>query len=863
MQVNLKHELQHEQARAVLDSIRETNSFLTISAKDRDIRLNRALLLVYSPLLRSILGSLPLPDSSATIIIPSISSKSFNHLEKILMEGSPDDLMMKRDDVLETIEAGLLLGVKLTNLLKDFDQLNHQEHNDNVDINICVASESGALSPAVAENCVFVNQIVNGTSVNHAQTKAPEFQIKVEPDEEYREQPSPDSFFLSTVKEEETVCVENDVHQTDKDFSHRGKVFPADETTEEEGEIRDSLEVDETLIEETLVIEPNQSEIEELLNATKNEIEKFLVVRKPKEILKGGLTDLGINKDLCDESEQSSTSLKSSTREMEKKQVEQFEESNQYRYPCNLCDYNTNVGFNIKKHMKCIHKCFYTFKCTKCLFESSSEGKYKQHSCDESSVLKTVDSRPEAKFQCTMCSFKTHMPDFIQVHMKNNHDSFYVFKCNRCEFESSRHHKLSSHQCSAPNTTSAESHLSKDSFGIPANLCMRCGRYHSTPCNHPADSVCEEPGCGKAGHVKSLHYPTTLQVYKAIQLIDSSIILELPQTGKERVVSQKKSKGPLYPCKECGYKTNKASMIKFHAIKTHQSPYLFTCNVCMFSTTDNNMFPSHRCKEELIECQQCDFTTKKMLLMKRHISTQHESQVYACGQCAYKCTTLDSFKKHQLLFCKGNPENISSSIRKAEQDLFMCDRCDYEGRDIHGLRKHKTTVHVNVSSRQGRSRSDVSPHGRSMTPPKRREAFSPAERSHSRQRNASNRSQTSSRGPTTPFPPPAVLYLEPAREEDMYPSRSPVRGQARMTTSNRSMSNRRRPEAKQRVLLCLRCGRRHAAQCKHPEDSRCSQHGCGKTGHVVTLHHPKTANDYKLIRSKVPGIAVNEPLKIK
>lgn len=304
-------------------------------------------------------------------------------------------------------------------------------------------------------------------------------------------------------------------------------------------------------------------------------------------------------------------------------------------------------------------------------------------------------------------------------------------------------------------------------------------------------------------------------------------------------------------------------MIKFHAIQTHQSPYLFTCNVCMFSTTDNNMFPSHRCKEELIECQQCDFTTKKMLLMKRHISTQHESQVYACGQCAYKCTTLDSFKKHQLLFCKGNPEKINSSSRNDERDLFMCDRCDYEGRDIHGLRKHKTTVHVNVSSRQGRSRGDLSPHGRSMTPPRRREVFSPADRSHSRQRNSSNRSHTSSRGPTTPFPPPAVLYLEPAREEDLYPSRSPVRGQDRVTTSNKAMNSRRRPEPKQRVLLCLRCGRRHAAQCKHPEDSRCSQPGCGRTGHVVTLHHPKTANDYKLIRSKVPGIAVNEPSKTK
>ena len=139
---------------------------------------------------------------------------------------------------------------------------------------------------------------------------------------------------------------------------------------EEEGEIRDSSEVDPIFSDENLVIEPNQSEIEELLNATKNEIEKFLVVRKPKEVLQDGLIDNDLNQVQCDESEQSSTSLKSSTKELEKKKVEQYEESIQYRYPCNLCDYKTNVGFNIKKHMKSIHKCFYTFKCTKCLFET-------------------------------------------------------------------------------------------------------------------------------------------------------------------------------------------------------------------------------------------------------------------------------------------------------------------------------------------------------------------------------------------------------------------------------------------------------------------------------------------------------------
>ena len=199
-------------------------------------------------------------------------------------------------------------------------------------------------------------------------------------------------------------------------FSQR-EVLSVEETIEEEGEIIDASD--------TINIETNQTEIEYLLNATKTEIEKFLVVRKPTE--KSYETDGPTTPQPCLENEQSSTSLKSTTVGPGNKNVQPLEEeSSEYRYPCNLCVYKTNVGFNNKKHMKSIHKCFYTFKCTKCIFETSSEEKYKLHSCDISSELKPTDKRLEAKFQCSLCSFKTHMPDFIKVHMKNTHDALYV-----------------------------------------------------------------------------------------------------------------------------------------------------------------------------------------------------------------------------------------------------------------------------------------------------------------------------------------------------------------------------------------------------------------------------------------------------
>jgi len=868
MQVFLQQNLQHEQVQTVLNSIKEKYSNITLFAKDKEIDLNRDLLLISSPFLRSLLGSLPASVCpSASLILPSINSKSLIDLEKVLTKGSLDMMALERFDVEEIVEAGLLLGVNFTNFLQDFDKMSPERNaksGDEFTESSDLESRPRVSSPERARNCVFVNQVLDGQSVNHVEPIVQEVQIKSEPDE-YVEQAFQKSFLYRTIKEEKPL-VEN-VEQYNNTYNETVKsgengsnsiltaAFPAEETMDgEEGEIRDSPEHeerylltespelsfnDELIIEETLNLETNPTEIEELLNATKHEIEKFLVVSKSSENSQSTVEPLTIeispSKEPNTEDDQSSTSHKTAAAVesgLSKK------DSGQCRFPCDMCAYETNVGLNIKKHMKSTHKCFYKFKCTRCVFSSSSEEKYKMHSCETSiNDQKAQDMRPEAKFLCTMCSFKTHVPDSMKVHMKNKHKSFYVFKCNQCDFESTQYHKLSNHHCSSTYQSSSSAQDHGITFAQSTSLCMRCGRHHLAPCNHPADSVCDDPSCEKVGHVKSLHHPTTLTDYKTIQLRDSSIRLERPLSGKDKSISLNKSKGAAYSCNECAYKTNKASMIKMHAKKTHQSHYLFTCNICKFSTTDNNMFPSHRCKEEIIQCPQCDFTTKKSLLMKRHISTQHESQVYACGQCSYKCTTIDSFKKHQLLFCKDNINDIRQS--SVSRESFSCDRCDYKGKDIHSLRNHKTTTHSNVPSRRTRSRED-----RSVTPQRRRDNFSPHDRSYSRRRTPSSRSMSPNRGPSTPFPPPDVLYLEPARE-----------------SSRNHPTSRRRSEPKPRtkVLLCLRCGRRHAASCKHPEDSWCSQPGCGKTGHVVTLHHPRTGNDYRLIKSKVPGLIVNEP----
>ena len=822
--------------------------------------LHRPLFLFFSPLLRASFENISSSDRSSTLLIVPVNSKPLLELQEILLKGYLDSSLFEIEDGKEILDICSLLGVKLT-----------RKQDDTVE-NITGPPRTSPMPVDVGEKSVNPDT-KESLHDEHLEPVHTPIRVKVEP-EEYKEleENSSQEPLLERLKQEPRGRV-NEKSQIPSSLTGKtlndGEALLTEKSNFEEGELN----------EDVLEIEPNEKEIEELLTATKTQIEKFLV-RKPtekslgtknvvieeespaefenKSIISTDVEDIS-NTDI--EVEESSTSIKNN---IPPTSTENVAESTNYRYPCNFCNFKTNVGLDIKNHVKTFHDCYHTFKCSECKFKSSSEEKFKLHSCGR----QFTEEAPDAKYRCKLCSFKTHMPDFIQLHMKNIHDSYFIFKCDRCDFETSRYLKLSSHECSSPSE--AGPLPGPDKVNI-TNLCMRCGRYHATLCNRPLD--CDYPDCGKSGHNKSLHYPATMALYKAIQQKDGTIYLELPPASKSRRAGIKRvrSKGPaLYPCKECSYKTSKASMIKFHTKKNHQSQYLFSCTVCQFSTTDNKMFPSHKCKEELIKCPQCDFKANKALLVRRHINTQHETQVYSCGQCKYKCTTMESFQQHQLLMCKGDTEEVQGSSN--ERELFLCDRCDYEGSNIHSLRIHKTTVHVKTVPRQQRSRdhnASRSPYERSRSPLRRTDHFSPSPSDRSRttsrplrtpirRRRSSSRSQASSRGPTTPFPPSTYQHTNPTIVEDMYSTQVPNRS----NNSRRAGLNRKPHAVNQRnVLLCLRCGRRHGGECVHPVNTRCSESGCGMTGHVATLHHPRTLNDYRLVKAKIKisGFYVNEP----
>ena len=93
--------------------------------------------------------------------------------------------------------------------------------------------------------------------------------------------------------------------------------------------------------------------------------------------------------------------------------------------------------------------------------------------------------------------------------------------------------------------------------------------------------------------------------------------------------------------------------------------------------------------------------------------------------------------------------------------------------------------------------------------------------------------------------------VSPRLDEDLGPNRR----QRPETSQQRSGSQRDRKRSnKSKVLLCLRCGRRHDAPCRWPADVKCSKPSCPEpVGHIDSLHSVKNPTDLKILKRHLPG----------
>ena len=104
---------------------------------------------------------------------------------------------------------------------------------------------------------------------------------------------------------------------------------------------------------------------------------------------------------------------------------------------CIICDYETALKPNLKRHIESVHEGIKPFKCNICDFETSRKSTLKQH---VESVHKGIK-----QFKCSICDYKTALKPNLRRHIESVHQGIKPFKCNICDYETVHKYILKRH----------------------------------------------------------------------------------------------------------------------------------------------------------------------------------------------------------------------------------------------------------------------------------------------------------------------------------------------------------------------------------------------------------------------------------
>ena len=84
-------------------------------------------------------------------------------------------------------------------------------------------------------------------------------------------------------------------------------------------------------------------------------------------------------------------------------------------FKCKLCNYETGLNYNLKKHTEIVHEGLKPFKCRICDFKTGDKTNLKTH----------IDSFHEGikPFKCNICDYKTAEQSKLKKHIEAVHEN--------------------------------------------------------------------------------------------------------------------------------------------------------------------------------------------------------------------------------------------------------------------------------------------------------------------------------------------------------------------------------------------------------------------------------------------------------
>lgn len=338
-----------------------------------------------------------------------------------------------------------------------------------------------------------------------------------------------------------------------------------------------------------------------------------------------------------------------------------FENSNfdaYKRHQCAWCNYKTDSKSHLLRHQKTVHQ----FVLPNDSSDAATAALMK--SLDSSAEMEVGKTRSMRRHRCELCSYQTDSKSHLRRHQGSVHSTKKPYRCHLCKMEFSRSEKAKEHFMNLHSDVPYDSRkmrkflpMTKEPNKAAVDTFTKIKLLYKDLDGSPEKSATNGTNASKK---------EKKDVGNDADDDDDDLSMSELQE-KSKTFSSRGDGSKPYMCLKCDYASRDIWHLKRHISDVHLMRKDFKCKICTYATNRQHRFICHMRTHGEIFCFYCDYSNIKLDVFKQHLqlcSALHKmSTEVQCRLCELDCKDHESLKEHM--------STVHGAI------LYSCSECSY------------------------------------------------------------------------------------------------------------------------------------------------------------------------------------------